>query len=291
MTEHEKDIIKTEEPKKGYFQDDSNEDMSPKEKIDNPDYKAADKLKGKVAIITGADSGIGAATAVAFAKEGAHLILTDIDNADDAKHTRETVEKYGTEVLWFTGDVGDEDFVQKVVDGAVEKYGKIDILVNNAAQQLNQTSILDISAAQLDRTFRTNIFSMFYFVKAVLPHLTEGAAIINSASITAYKGSPELLDYASTKGAIVAFTRSLSSNQEIRDKKIRVNAVAPGPIWTPFIPATTGRTKEEHGKGTPMERAGESYELAPAYVYLANDDSSYVTGQTIHVNGGEVVNG
>lgn len=186
---------------------------------------------------------------------------------------------------------GDESFAEKVVNGAVEKFGKIDILVNNAAQQLEKESILEISAAQLDRTFRTNIFGMFYFVKAAFNHLSEGARIINSASITAYRGSPNLLDYASTKGAIVAFTRSLALNKEFTDRKIRVNAVAPGPIWTPLIPATVERTKEEHGSGQPLGRAGESYECAPAYVYLASDDSSYVTGQTIHVNGGEVVNG
>lgn len=291
MTDKEKDIIETEEPKKGYFQEDESSDMNPEEQIDNPDYQPADKLKDKVAIITGADSGIGAATAVAFAKEGAKLVLTDLDNEEDAEKTRTLCEKYGAEVLWFTGDVGDERFAEKVVNGAVEKFGKIDILVNNAAQQLEKESILEISAAQLDRTFRTNIFGMFYFVKAAFKHLSEGARIINSASITAYRGSPNLLDYASTKGAIVAFTRSLALNKEFTERKIRVNAVAPGPIWTPLIPATVGRTKEEHGSGQPLGRAGESYECAPAYVYLASDDSSYVTGQTIHVNGGEVVNG
>lgn len=291
MTEHEKEIIETEEPKKGYFQEDDNTAMSPEEQIDNPDYKAADKLKDKVAIITGADSGIGAATAVAFAKEGAKLVLTDIDNEADAEKTRMLCEKYGAEVLWLTGDVGDEAFAQEVITAAVDKFGKVDILVNNAAQQLEKPSILEISAAQLDRTFRTNIFSMFYFVKAALPHMPDGSTIINTTSITAYRGSSELIDYASTKGAILAFTRSLAQNEEITSKKIRVNAVAPGPIWTPLIPATVDRTKEEHGSSQPLGRAGESYECAPAYVYLASEDSSYVTGQTIHVNGGEVVNG
>lgn len=291
MTDKEKEIIETEEPKKGYFQEDENQDMNPEEQIDNPDYNPADKLKGKVAIITGADSGIGAAAAVAYAKEGANLVLTDIDNQADAEKTRALCEKYGAEVLWLTGDVGDEEFAKKVVNEAVKKFGKVDTLVNNAAQQLEKKSILEISAAQLDRTFRTNIFAMFYFVKAALPHMPEGATIINTASITAYRGSPELIDYASTKGAIVSFTRSLATNEEILEKKIRVNAVAPGPIWTPLIPATVGRTKEEHGSGQPLGRAGESYECAPAYVYLASEDSSYVTGQTIHINGGEVING
>lgn len=291
MPEQKKDIVETEEPKKGYLQEDENKDMSPDEKIDNPDYQAAGKLKGKVAIITGADSGIGAAAAVAFAKEGANLVLTDIENKEDAERTRKVVESYGAEVLWFSGDVGDEDFAGKVVEEAVKKFGSIDILVNNAAQQLSQKSILDISASQLDRTFRTNIFGMFYFVKAAFPHMNEKGAVINTTSITAYKGSPELLDYSSTKGAILAFTRSLAQNPEFIEKKIRVNAVAPGPIWTPLIPATTGSQKEDFGSSVPLGRAGEAYELAPAYVYLASDDSSYVTGQTIHINGGSIVNG
>ena len=291
MTEHEKDIIETEEPKKGYLQEDENSAITPAEQIDNPNYKAADKLLDKVALITGADSGIGAAAAVAFAKEGANLVLTDIDNEKDAKNTRKLWEKYGAEVLWYTGDVGDEDFVKKVVNGAIQKFGRVDILVNNAAQQLEKASILDISAAQIDRTFRTNIFAMFYFVQAALPHMPDGSTIINTTSITAYRGSPELIDYASTKGAILSFTRSLATNEEIIGKNIRVNTVAPGPIWTPLIKPTVDRTKEEHGRGQPLGRAGESYECAPAYVYLASEDSSYVTGQTIHVNGGEVVNG
>ena len=291
MTEQKKDIIETEEPKKGYFQEDENSALTQAEQIDNPNYKAADKLRDKVALITGADSGIGAAVAVAFAKEGANLVLTDIDNEKDAENTRKLCEKYGAEVLWFTGDVGDEDFVKEMVDGAVKHFGRIDILVNNAAQQLEKTSILDISAAQLDRTFRTNILAMFYFVQAALPYMPDGSTIINTTSITAYRGSPNLIDYASTKGAILSFTRALAINEEITGKNIRVNAVAPGPIWTPLIKATVDRTKEEHGSGQPLGRAGESYECAPAYVYLASEDSSYVTGQTIHINGGEVVNG
>lgn len=292
MTEKDReDIIDAEEPKKGYIVPDKDSAMEQEVQIDNPNYKSADKLKDKVAIITGADSGIGGATAIAFAKEGANLVLTDLENGKDAEEVRELCREYGAEVIWLTGDVGDEDFAQKIVDAAVDAFGKIDILVNNAAQQLEQKSILDISASQLDRTFRTNIFAMFYFIKAALPHFSDGASIINTTSVTAYRGSPNLLDYSSTKGAILTFTRSLALNQELLDKKIRVNAVAPGPIWTPLIPATTGRTKEEHGSGEPLGRTGEAYECAPAYVYLASDDSSYVTGQTIHVNGGEIVNG
>ncbi|MDE1549985.1 glucose 1-dehydrogenase [Jeotgalibaca caeni] len=294
MDEREKDIIESEQPKENYFQEDENRSMEKPEQIDNPNYRAAGKLEGKVAIITGADSGIGAATAIAFAKEGANLTLVDIEDREDAERTRNLVEQYGAELLWITGDVGDEELAERVVRETVEKFGNIDILVNNAAQQVSRDSILDITASQLDRTFRTNIFSMFYFVKAALPYLNEDASIINTSSITAYKGQPTLLDYSSTKGAIIAFTRSLAQNEEFTSKRIRVNAVAPGPIWTPLIPATTGSgsaDKQEFGGSTPLKRPGESYELAPAYVYLASSDSSYVTGQTIHVNGGSVVNG
>lgn len=284
--------LDTQAPKENYFRSDSSGNMSPEPLNENPDYKAAGKLKGKVAIITGGDSGIGAAVAIAFAKEGAKLVLVDIEDHEDAAEVKQRVEELSGSVLWFTGDVGDDDFVQKVVDKTVAEYGSIDILVNNAAEQLTKESITDISVEQLHRTFRTNIFSMFYFAKAALPHFNEGGTVINTTSVTAYKGSPALLDYSSTKGAIVAFTRSLAQNTEFLDKKIRVNAVAPGPIWTPLIPATTGITdKEEFGASVPMKRAGEAYELAPAYVYLASTDSSYVTGQVMHVNGGSVVNG
>lgn len=291
MTEKENDIFETEEPKQGYMTSDEIDADETEEQIDNHNYKSANKLNDKVAIITGADSGIGGAVAVAFAKEGANLVLTDLENGEDAAKVRELCKKYGSEVVWLTGDVGEEDFAQEVVDATVGAFGKVDILVNNAAQQLVHDSILDISASQLERTFRTNVFALFYFVKAALPHFAEGGSIINTTSVTAYRGSPNLLDYSSTKGAMVTFTRSLAQNKEFLDKKIRVNAIAPGPIWTPLIPATTGGTKEEHGSGQPLGRSGEAYECAPAYVYLASEDSSYVTGQTIHINGGEIVNG
>ncbi|MER2001253.1 MAG: glucose 1-dehydrogenase [Carnobacterium inhibens] len=292
MTEREKDIIETQAPKEDYRQEDANKEMSPVPKNESPDYKPAGKLEGKVAIVTGADSGIGAAVAIAFAKEGADVVVTDYENKEDAENLRKRIEEIRGKVLWFTGDVGDESFAQEVIEKTVAEYGSVDILVNNAAEQHTRKSITEITAAQLDRTFRTNIFSMFYFVKAALPHMNENGKIINTTSVTAYQGSPGLLDYSSTKGAIVAFTRSLSQNQEIIDKKVRVNAVAPGPIWTPLIPATTSNDdKEEFGASVPMKRAGEAYELAPAYVYLASEDSSYVSGQVLHVNGGTVING
>lgn len=292
MTEREKDIIETQAPKEDYRQEDANKEMNPVPKNESPHYKPASKLEGKVAIVTGADSGIGAAVAIAFAKEGADVVVTDYENKEDAENLRKRIEDIRGKVLWFTGDVGDESFAQEVIKKTVAEYGSIDILVNNAAEQHTRKSITEITAAQLNRTFRTNIFSMFYFVKAALPHMNENGKIINTTSVTAYQGSPGLLDYSSTKGAIVAFTRSLSQNQEIIDKKVRVNAVAPGPIWTPLIPATTPNDdKEEFGASVPMKRAGEAYELAPTYVYLASEDSSYVSGQVLHVNGGTVVNG
>ena len=201
------------------------------------------------------------------------------------------MNELGVKSLSLPGDVGIEKNVQEIVQAVVNEWGEIHTIVNNAAEQHPKETIGEISADQLLRTFQTNIFSQFYFIKAALPHLATGATIINTTSVNAYEGHGELLDYSSTKGAIVSFTRSLSQNAEILDKKIRVNAVAPGPIWTPIIPTTTGTSYEEHGQNVPMHRPGEAYELAPAYVYLASLDSSYVTGQTIHVNGGTVING
>lgn len=290
MTEEDK--VKTQEPKKDYFMDDESKNMNRKPKVESDTYNPAEKLKDKVTLITGGDSGIGAATAILFAKEGAKVAFTYHSSDEDAETTENRLKEIGAEVLVFKGDVGDESYAKEVVDKVVSEWGNIDVLVNHAGEQRYQASILDISAEQIDRTYRTNIFSMFYFVKAALPHLSEGASIINTSSITAYKGNPELMDYAGTNGARVSFTRSLAQNQEILDKKIRVNSVAPGPIWTPLIPATyPDEELASWGKDGALERPGEAYELAPAYVYLASEDSSYVTGQTIHVNGGVIVNG
>lgn len=265
-------------------------EMTPKPKADDPQYRGSGKLQGKVALITGGDSGIGRAAAIAFAKEGADVAIVYLNEHDDAKETKQTVEQLGRRALAIAGDIGDEAFCQQAVQQTVDEFGKLDILVNNAAEQHPQQSIEDISAEQLERTFRTNIFSMFFLTKAALKHLKEGSAIINTTSVTAYKGSPQLLDYSSTKGAIVAFTRSLS--QSLVEKGIRVNGVAPGPIWTPLIPSTFPEEKvASFGKQVPMGRAGQPEEVAPSYVFLASDDSSYMSGQILHPNGGEVVNG
>ncbi|MGE7876354.1 SDR family oxidoreductase [Peribacillus muralis] len=253
-------------------------------------YKGSGKLKGKTAIITGGDSGIGKSVAIYYAKEGANVTVAYFDEHEDAKQTKELIEKEGQKCLLISGDIGNEDFCQDVVNKTVDEFGGLDILVNNAGEQHVQTSILDISAEQLEKTFRTNIFSMFHLTKAALKHLKNGSSIINTTSITAYQGNPKLIDYSSTKGAILAFTRALSNS--ISKDGIRVNGVAPGPIWTPLIPASFGEDDvAKFGQNTPMGRAGQPEELAPAYVYLASDDSSYVSGQVIHVNGGTVVNG
>ena len=264
-------------------------EMLPEPQIDDPAYRGSSKLDGRVALVTGGDSGIGAAAAVAFAKEGADVALVYLDEHDDANKTKQMIEGYGRRCITIAGDVGDEAFCRSAVEQTVRELGRLDVLVNNAAEQHPQDSIEKISAEQLERTFRTNIFSMFFMTKAALPHLPEGGAIVNTTSVTAYKGSPELLDYSSTKGAIVAFTRSLS--QSMVERKIRVNAVAPGPIWTPLIPATFPAEKvQSFGADVPMQRPGQPSELAPSYVFLASKDSSYITGQVIHVNGGTIVN-
>ncbi|MGE7764084.1 SDR family oxidoreductase [Peribacillus sp. NPDC096540] len=264
--------------------------MNPNPASVKSEYKGSDKLKGKTAIITGGDSGIGKSVAIYFAKEGANVAIAYLDEHQDAKTTKELVEKEGQKCLLISGDIGDEAFCQDVVNKTVHEFGGLDILVNNAGEQHVQTSILDISAEQLEKTFSTNIFSMFHLTKAALKHLKKGSSIINTTSITAYQGNPKLIDYSSTKGAILAFTRALSNS--ISKDGIRVNGVAPGPIWTPLIPASFGEEDvAKFGQNTPMGRAGQPEELAPAYVYLASDDSSYVSGQVIHVNGGSVVNG
>lgn len=265
-------------------------EMSPRPQFESNEYRGSDKLKDKVALITGGDSGIGRAVAISFAKESADVAIVYLNEHDDAKETQRQIEQEGQRCLVISGDIGDERFCQATVQKVVDQFGKLDILVNNAAEQHPQESIENISAEQLERTFRTNIFSMFFLTKAALPHLKEGSTIINSASVTAYKGNPQLLDYSTTKGAIVAFTRSLS--QALVEKGIRVNGVAPGPIWTPLIPSTFPEEKvESFGAQVPMQRAGQPAEIAPSYVFLASNDSSYMSGQILHPNGGEVVNG
>jgi len=264
--------------------------MNPRPEYRGEDYKAAGKLEGKVAIITGGDSGIGRSVAVLYAREGADVAILYLDQHQDAEETRTVVEQYGRRCLTFAGDVADRDVCRKVIDETLAAFGKLDILVNNAAEQHPQEKLEDISEEQWEKTFRTNIFGMFQMTKAALPHLGKGASIINTTSVTAYKGSPQLLDYSATKGAITAFTRSLSMN--LAERGIRVNGVAPGPIWTPLIPSTFDANEvAEFGSNTPMKRPGQPDEVAPAYVYLASSDAAYVSGQVIHVNGGTVVNG
>lgn len=269
---------------------DRESEMKLQPKADDPQYRGSGKLQGKVALITGGDSGIGRAVAIVYAKEGANVAIVYLKSDDDAKETKQMVEQLGGRATIISGDVGDEAFCQQAVQQTVDEFGQLDILVNNAAEQHPQKSIEDISAQQLERTFRTNIFSMFFMTKAALKYLKEGSAIINTTSVTAYQGSKELLDYSSTKGAIVAFTRSLS--QSLVEKGIRVNGVAPGPIWTPLIPSTMPQEKvESFGQQASMKRAGQPEEIAPSYVFLASDDSSYMAGQVLHPNGGTVVNG
>ncbi len=264
--------------------------MNPGPEYRGEDYKAAGKLEGKVAIITGGDSGIGRSVAVLYAREGADVAILYLDQHQDAEQTRSVVERYGRRCLTFAGDVADREVCRKVIDETLAAFGKLDILINNAAEQHPQEKLEDISEEQWEKTFRTNIFGMFQMTKAALPHLGKGASIINTTSVTAYKGSPQLLDYSATKGAITAFTRSLSMN--LAERGIRVNGVAPGPIWTPLIPSTFDADKvAEFGSNTPMKRPGQPDEVAPAYVYLASSDAAYVSGQVLHVNGGTVVNG
>ncbi|MEH7416409.1 SDR family oxidoreductase [Neobacillus drentensis] len=265
-------------------------EMNPRPISVDANYKPGGKLAGKTAIITGGDSGIGKSVAIYFAKEGADVAIVYLEEHQDAEETKQLIEAEGRRCLLFSGDIGSEDICKDIVNKTINEFQKLDILVNNAAEQHPQKSLLDITSAQLEKTFRTNIFSYFYMTKMALPHLKKGASIINTASITAYHGNEQLLDYSATKGAIVSFTRSLAMS--LAKQGIRVNGVAPGPIWTPLIPSTFPEDQvASFGANTPLGRAGQPHELAPSYVYLASDDASYVSGQMIHVNGGTIVNG
>jgi len=256
-----------------------------------PRYRGSDRLAGKVAIITGADSGIGRAVAALYAREGADIAIVYLLEDDDAAETKRIVEAEGRKAITIRGDIGERDFADEIVDKTIKAFGKIDVLVNNAGEQHPDKDITDISEDQLRRTFQTNIFGMFFLVQAVRPHLKSGATIINCTSVTMYQGSKELLDYSATKGAITAFTRSLSEN--LVEHGIRVNAVAPGPIWTPLNPCggASPEKLEHFGEQTPMGRPGQPNEVAPAFLFLACEDSSYMSGQVLHPNGGTIVNG
>ena len=264
--------------------------MTPRPRVAPKHYEGSGKLEGKVALITGGDSGIGRAVAVLFAREGADVAISYLNEHRDAKETAQLVSREDGRCLLLPGDIAEEKTCGDIVKRTAREFGRLDIVVNNAAEQHTQDDLQKISARQLERTFRTNIFSFFYVTKAALKYLMAGSAIINSTSVTAYRGSPQLIDYASTKGAIVAFTRSLAHS--LVKKGIRVNAVAPGPIWTPLIPASFKAKKvARFGSDSPMGRPGEPMEVAPCYVFLASADSSYMTGQVLHPNGGEIVNG
>jgi NAD(P)-dependent dehydrogenase (short-subunit alcohol dehydrogenase family) len=263
-------------------------EMQPRPATQASGYRGSGKLQGKVALVTGADSGIGHAVAVAFAREGADVAIVYLESHEDAQKVKQEVEQQGRRAITIAGDIGDERFCQQAVQQTVDALGQLDILVNNAGEQQVQTSLEDISAEQLERTFRTNIFSQFFLCKAALPYLRQGSAIINTTSVNAYKGNAMLMDYSATKGAIVSFTRSLS--EAVVEKGIRVNAVAPGPIWTPLIPSTMPPEQvKQFGSGVPMKRAAQPDEIAPCYVFLASSDSSYISGQTLHPNGGTIV--
>lgn len=264
--------------------------MDPIPETDPIKYPKEGKLKNKVALITGGDSGIGKATALLFAKEGADIVIAYLSETKDAKQTQKEVESYSRKCTLIKGDLGKENHCKKVIETAIKKYKKIDIIVNNAGLHWEAESIEDISTEQLSKTFQNNFFSYFWITKYAMPYLKKGASIINTSSVTAYRGSPKLIDYSATKGAIISFTRSLSAN--LIEKGIRVNAVAPGPIWTPLISSSFKPKKNsEFGSDSPMKRAGMPNEVSPSFLFLATDDSSFISGQVLHPNGGEIVNG
>lgn len=260
--------------------------MTPPPRDCASDYRGSGKLKGKVALVTGGDSGIGRSVAVCFAKEGADVVIVYLDEHRDAQQAQRLVEKQGVRAVLLAGDIADEAFCGKAIETTLSEFGRLDILVNNAAVQFPENDFLSIDAGQLEKTFRVNIFSMFHLTRWALPHLASGATIINTASITAFAGNPKLIDYSSTKGAIVSFTRSLA--KKLVSDGIRVNAVAPGPVWTPLIPSSfEAEDVAKFGSGNPMGRAAMADEISPCFVFLASRDSAFVTGQIIHANGGE----
>lgn len=262
--------------------------MSPKPEYISKKYKASGKLKNKIAVITGGDSGIGRSIAVHYAHEGADIAIIYLSENKDAKETKKLVEAQDRKCLLIKGDITDEKFCKKCIDEVRKEYGRMNIIINNAGTHFNADSPSEVTTENLKKTFETNIYPLFYFVKAALPYLKKGDTIINTSSVTANRGSDHLLDYSSTKGAISTFTKSLATM--LAKKGIRVNGVAPGPIWTPLIVSSFDKL-EEFGKDTPMGRAGQPSEVGPAYVFLASQDSSYITGQIIHINGGEIVGG
>lgn len=286
----EKPPRKGQPPQQQSTQPGLTEPMHPSPEDSMERYHPSERFVDKVVIVTGGDSGIGRSTAIGFAKEGANICVMYLEEHEDAKETKRLIEATGMTALLIAGDIGSEAFCASAVEAVYRQFGRVDVLINNAAEQHPEESIEDITEHQLIKTFRTNIFSMFFMTKACVPHMDKGSSIINTASITAYRGSPKLIDYSATKGAIVSFTRSLSQN--LVEKDIRVNAVAPGPIWTPLIPSTFPPEKvASFGTDVPMGRVGQPDEVAPAIIFLASEDARYITGQVIHINGGTVVNG
>ncbi len=275
-------------PKQNQPQPGKQNQMQPEPEVIRENYRGSNKLKNKIALITGGDSGIGRSVAVHFAREGADIAIVYLSEDEDANKTKKMIVKEGQQCLLIKGDLKEEDFCKEAIDKCKDQFGGLNVLVNNAAMQFPKDSLKEIDGNQLRKTFETNIYPYFFITKAALEYLNDGDSIINTSSVTAYRGSEHLLDYSSTKGAIVSFTRSLS--QTLAKKNIRVNGVAPGPIWTPLIPATFDDVSD-FGQDTPLGRAGQPSELGPAYVFLACEDSSYITGQFIHINGGEMISG